>query len=123
MSYSYKEELRKDIMDYVEENGIDIVHGDSDDIREQLYDDLFTEDSVTGNASGSYFCNAWKAREAVFGDENAEDYIRELISDYGLDAGTIAEHFMDWEYWDVSIRCYLLGEVIDDILTDYCEGE
>ena len=111
MDYDYRQAIEDDIREYLQDH-----EGRSyDDLR----DDLFTEDSVTGNASGSYWCNAYKAKECVLGDPNAEDYIRELISEYGMDAETIAEHFMDWEYWDVSIRCYLLdgilGEVLDEL--------
>ena len=38
---------------------------DPDDIYEELNDDLFVSDSVTGYASGSYTFNTWKARENV----------------------------------------------------------
>lgn len=51
-------------------------------------------------------------------DSNAEDYIRELIGEYGLDSQTIADNFMNWEYWDVSIRCYLLGQCLEDALDE-----
>ena len=118
--YDYKEIITADVLSFIEDNYTDedLKEIDRDNLAEKLNDDLFVDDSVTGNASGSYFCNSWKAREAIFGDNNSEDYIRDLISDYGLEASTIAEHFMDWEYWDVSIRCYLLGECISDALDE-----
>lgn len=47
--YDYREVIKEDIKDYIRE------HYDSlDDVNEsQLYDELFIEDSVTGNASGA----------------------------------------------------------------------
>ena len=121
--YDYEEAVREDIRSYINDHYTDeeLKEKDFNDLRDILNDELFTEDSVTGNASGSYWCNSYKSRECVFGDGNAEDYIRELISEYGLDAETIAQHFMDWEYWDVSIRCYLLGRCIDDVLDEFAE--
>lgn len=116
MDYDYETAVREDIESYL--HGIRAGEYTQPTDRDDLYDTLFTEDSVTGNASGSYWCNAYKAKECVFGDSNAEDYIRELINEFGLSADEIANHFMDWEYWDVCIRIYLLGQVLDDVLDD-----
>lgn len=107
--YDYREAIENDIREWIKESG------ETFSDRDEIYDELFTNDSVTGNASGSYTCNAYKAREYVLGDDNAEDYIRELISEYCLDSETIASHLFDWEYWDVSIRCYLLSSVLYDM--------
>ena len=111
--YDYEEAVKQDIRDYIEENG-----WTNPIERDALYEELWTADSVTGNGSGSYTFSAAEARETIFSDDNAEDYIRNLIDEFGLDAKTIAEHFMDWEYWDVSIRCYLLGQCLDDVLDE-----
>ena len=118
--YDYEEAVKNDVLDYIRENWDeeDLAAWSRDDMEEKLNDTLFTEDSVTGNASGSYWCNASKAKECIMEDDNAEDYIRNLISEYGLDSQTIADNFMNWEYWDVSIRCYLLGECISDALDE-----
>lgn len=75
---------------------------------DDVYDELWIDDSVTGNGSGSYFFNSADAREclqdAIF-DEN----IRRLVNDY-------SDNF-DWNYYlnhpeslDVIIRCLMLGE-------------
>ena len=115
----YMEQMTEDIKTYIQENGIDTT--DRDAAAERLQDELFTADSVTGNGSGSYTFSTEKAKENVLGDPDAEDYIRELIADWCLDEKTLAQHLFDWEYWDVSIRCYLLPQAIDaalDELTD-----
>ena len=116
MTYDYETSVRDAIASYL--SNIRAGEYDAPTDRDDLYDTLFTEDSVTGNASGSYWCNASKAKECIMGDANAEDYIREVISEFSLESNEIATHFMDWEYWDVCIRIYLLGQVLDDVLDD-----
>ena len=64
--YDYLEQVTADVQDYVEQE-IDLTEwaGDRDGLEEKLNDDLWACDNVTGNASGSYYCNAWKAEEAL----------------------------------------------------------
>lgn len=42
-----------------------LVPVDLEDYAERLSNALWIDDSVTGNASGSYFCNAYRAEEAL----------------------------------------------------------
>ena len=90
---------------------------DRDGLEEHLNDTLFCEDSITGNGSGSYFCNAWKAREAVL-DNMA--LCTEALEMFDTPKNAIAEHFLkqDWEYFDVTIRCYMLGAAICTVLDE-----
>ena len=104
MYYDYKDEMKADIKRYVD--------GNTYESREELEDELWIADDVTGNGSGSYWMNREKAREALHGDSNADQYAKDLIREYGLDAKTIVDHLDDPEYWDVSIRCWLLGDVL-----------
>jgi hypothetical protein len=48
------------------------------------------------------------------------DYIRDLCSEFGVEAKDVAEHFLneDYEWFDVSIRCYLLGQAIAQALEE-----
>lgn len=55
--YDYKENIKNDIKSYIVDNDIDVNSDDFD--QNELYDNLFCEDSVTGNASGSYTFNTW----------------------------------------------------------------
>lgn len=84
---------------------------DPDVIYQGLYDDFLTSDDVTGSASGSYTFNRWRAKENVNG---AEDVLKEACRDFGC-MDLLGEKFIDeeWEWMDVTIRCYLLGEAID----------
>ena len=110
--YDYRAAIREDIRDYIREN-IDLAEfPDLDALYERLTDDLWVCDSVTGNASGSYFCNAYRAEEALAHNwdlltEAAEEL---CCSDIVLTRGA--------EFADVTIRCYLLGECIAAVLDD-----
>lgn len=112
----YREEMAQDIRDYINEN-IDLEEYTREDLEEKLNDDLWIEDSVTGNASGSYTFNSYEAREKVL--ENP-DLVKEMINEFCIDAQTVGEKFLneEWEWFDVSIRCYLLGECIGTVLDD-----
>lgn len=64
--YNYYGAVEHGVLDYIHEN---LSSGDwqnnRDGLEEHLSEVLWAEDSVTGNASGSYWCNAWKAEEAL----------------------------------------------------------
>lgn len=120
MFYDYLEAVKDDVKEYIR-NEVNVGdYSDRDEMGERLYDTLFCEDSVTGNASGSYTFNSHKAKEYIEGDPEAYYYIRELVSEYGMDAETVADKFLneEWEYWDVSIRCYLLYQAVDKALEE-----
>lgn len=114
MAYNYLEAIKDDVIDYINENiNMDEIE-DRDELEQQLNDDLWAEDSVTGNGSGSYTFDRSKSYQNVQGDPDAMDYIRDLVKEFDVDNATVAEKFLDedYEYWDVSIRCYLLGQAI-----------
>lgn len=119
--YNYYLAMNDDIRDYIRENyteeEIREKLEDRDEWETELNDDLWTEDSVTGNASGSYTFNRWKARENVI--ENL-DLLSETLHEFGEDGETIARLFLneEWENFDVKIRCYILGSVIYQVLDE-----
>lgn len=116
--YDYLEQVTADVRDYVEQE-IDLTEwaGDRDGLEEKLSDDLWTCDSVTGNASGSYTFNRVQAQIYVL---DGMDELQEAVNEFGIDSETIGEKFLesDWEYFDVTIRCYLLGQAITAVLDD-----
>lgn len=114
--YEYLLEIKEDLRNkYLIEN-----NGDFEKDYNTIYDECFVDDSITGNASGSYYCNSYKASEAIRG---AEDVLQEALVEFGCDAETIAKHMFDYEYLDCTIRCYLLGEAIEDFLNELEEGD
>lgn len=117
--YNYFVEMEKDILDYIMDNytpkeQIEKLE-DVDAWRDELEEACWVEDSITGNASGSYTFNRYKAKEYVM--ENL-DLLRDALECYDVDPKTIGDKFLDedWEYFDVTIRCYMLGHMIDNVI-------
>lgn len=111
----YKEEIENSINEWIEENEKEIPWWKikvEDDLRDYLEEELWDEDSVTGNASGSYTFSNYEAEENV---AHCWNLIEEVAECYGL----IPKVSSTWEYgaewWDVSIRCYLLSEVLSEM--------
>ena len=117
-NYNYMDAMKQDIKAYLEDEfEYRYSEMDHDELEQELYDDLWINDSVTGNASGSYtFCRA-TAKEYVI--DNME-ICKEAIDEFCVDANTVADKFLseDWEYFDVTIRCYLLGSAIAEVLDE-----
>ena len=107
--YDYREAVRKDILEYLREYGHDYDGLSREDVEETLYDTLWVEDSVTGNGSGSYTFNTNKAEEYLCGNW---DLIQEIVDEFDIDMRKGPE------YIDVSIRCYLLGEELNNALDE-----
>ena len=117
MKYDYMEAMKSDIMDYIRNDVNTSEYADRDELDAFLNDELWTVDRVTGNGSGSYTFNRCKAEEYV--NDNS-DLLREALQEFCVEAETIAEKFLDadYEYFDVTIRCYLLGQAISEALDD-----
>lgn len=101
----YQNEVKSDAMEAIKEN---IGYCDT---WEDMYDSLFVDDSVTGNGSGSYYCNSYKAAEAVSGiifDSDAVDEFKAL----GYDGIPTEEGA---ETCDVIARCICLGLVSGEL--------
>lgn len=117
MSYNYMNAMAEDIRDYITENiNREDYTEDRDGLEEYLNDTLWTEDSVTGNASGSYTSNRETAKEYVLDNT---DLLKEAYTEFGQKeniADVICNE--DWESADVTIRCYLLGQAIAEVLDD-----
>ena len=112
--YDYMEHMTADVIDAIRERYTpdeirEHLDNDRDDFAQELNDDLWTDDSVTGNASGSYYCNAWRAEDAI---AHNWDLIADMIDEF--DAADVLRKGP--EAIDVSIRCYLLGQAIDAAL-------
>ena len=106
--YDYREAMKEDIRNYINENSSEVFE-DADEIYERFYDDMWIADSITGNASGSYTFNTWKAEENIC---HNMDLVSEAFADFGLKAESGA---FDAEYLDVTIRCYLLSECLYEV--------
>lgn len=114
--YNYRRAMKEDIYDYIRE-GIDLDdwRGKRCELEKALNDQLWITDSVTGNASGSYFFSTWKAEEAT---AHNWDLLEDALHEFG---GTENPIEMGAEWCDVTIRCYLLAECIANVLDDLAD--
>ena len=113
MRYNYLENMKEDILQYVKEN-YNTEDYTKEDMETRLYDELWDEDSVTGNASGSYTFNSWKAQDNLTGNY---DLLVDAYKEFGYDTINI-EELDNYEKHDVTIRCYLLGEAISETMKE-----
>ena len=117
MSCEYRWEVENDIKQYIDDNyeveDLKARIRSGELILDELYDEMWTADSVTGNGSGSYTFNRWQAEENL---SHNWSYIIDCAEYFGYQP-IISE---DWEYgaewWDVAIRCMILSEVFSEVM-------
>lgn len=116
--YDYREAMTEDVKEWIKEN-IDLTEWteDREGLEQQLNDDLWTEDSITGNASGSYYCNSYKAEESIAHNWNL---LNEALDEFGQNDINVIKKGAEWA--DVTIRCYLLWSVISEVLDELEEN-
>ena len=108
--YDYYKAVKEDAIDAIIEgvnwNGVEYLEDE-----DKIYDDLWIDDGVTGNGSGSYTFSSWKAEENVC---HNLDLLGEALSEFGCDG----REMNDGEWADVTIRCYVLGQVIGEAIEE-----
>lgn len=116
--YDYREAMTEDIKEWIKEN-IDLTEWteDREGLEQQLNDDLWIEDSITGNASGSYYCNSYNAEESI---AHNWDLLNEALDEFGQNNINVIKKGAEWA--DVTIRCYLLESVISNVLDEMEEN-
>ena len=112
MIYDYLEAEKNDALDYIKENIDFSSFEDIEELEEELNEELWAEDSVTGNASGSYTYNRCLAEEYIV---HNLDLLGEALENFGCDASSIKKGA---EWCDVTIRCYLLSSAISEALKE-----
>ena len=105
MGYSYNDYYNEVLADAT---AAMVDYGDEYTDFQEFYDALWTDDSVTGNGSGSYFFNSAKARDAI-SDFIWSDEFAEMCAEFDETINGCMK--MGPEGVDVSIRCWMLGQV------------
>lgn len=97
--YDYRKAVEADVRSAFEERGVTkrLDPGELD----ELYDELYDDDAVTGNGSGSYTFSTWGAEENL--SHNSE-ILKEALDELGAAVNVLE----DPEGCDVLIRCHLL---------------
>lgn len=119
--YDYRSEVYNDVINWLKNENTHLFPQDYDDaanFADAINEELWADDSVTGNGSGSYWFNAWKAASAL---AHNYDLLDEAMEDFGSDKDI--DCFDTYEAHDVTIRCYLLHGAIDDALDNMYDEE
>lgn len=114
--YNYRKSITEDcveaIHEYIEYHK-DELHGmTKSELEEKMYDEFFVNDSVTGNASGSYTFSTSEAEQNLAGNW---DLAAEAMSEFGCKENPF-EKGAEWV--DVTIRCYLLSECLSKAMSE-----
>ena len=116
--YNYYEAINNDVRRAIRDNyDLNEWRDDREGLEERLNDDLWTDDAVTGNASGSYTFSGCKAMRYV---TDNMDLLADAAADFGASYEDVGRRLLsgEWEWFDVLIRCYLLSGAISDVLDD-----
>ena len=105
--YNYLENVTNDAKQAILENLKYWNFTNREELEEVANDELWCNDAVTGNASGSYTFSTWQAEENLC---HNMDELEEACDEFGQDIGEAVKQGA--EYCDVTIRCYLLGQAI-----------
>lgn len=104
MKYNYYKAMKEDVKNYLEENKLQL----NEDSYNDIYDEMFMCDEITGNASGSYTFSTYQAEENIC---HNMDLLQEACKEF------CCEPKIDNAEWcDVTIRCYLLGQVLSEMM-------
>lgn len=116
MSYNYLEAVCDDVREVILVSWADrfAKFKTLDELREALYNELWSLDRVTGKASGSYTFSPWKAEEYLAHNWGV---LEEACVAFGADMGEVVKKGA--ENADVLIRCYYLDRAIDKVLPDF----
>ena len=108
--YDYRAAIIADIKSAIKSGEYDLTQYDSrEEAEEDLNDKMWVDDSITGNASGSYTFSRYRAEEYIC---HNSALLFEALDEFGVEIPREAEAA------DVTIRCYLLGECIAAALDD-----
>ena len=111
--YNYEEAVKNDVIEYIKTETNIQDYASENQLVNYLNDALWIEDSVTGNASGSYTFNTYEAEENL---SHNLDLLHEALREYGVDYEKALESGP--EYCDVVIRCYLLPKAIQEAVDE-----
>ena len=119
MRYDYRNAMIEDIKTYIFDEHIHDIKEllENGEAYEILHDEMWAADSVTGNGSGSYTFSRYQAEENLNGNLAL---MVEAFREFDC-CGQLVDYLADenFEAVDVTIRCYLLSDVLTDVLNDY----
>ena len=121
MNYQeYRDQIFNDTIDYIKDAEYLINFSDPDpnyQWGEREFQEIMDEAelSVTGNDNGSYYCNSYKAKEALKDAVFDPDILEALDEDYMKDAFWRYLKEEDYESADVIVRCAIFYQIYGDV--------
>ena len=113
--YDYREAIKSEMIDFLNwesEYGELGPYDSPDEMYDNLYERMMDYDSITGNESGQYCSSEWEAEECLC---HNIDLLKDAFDCYGYSTDYL-EKGAQW--CDVIVRCYLVGEVLSEVLAD-----
>lgn len=117
--YDYYIEVTNDIKNWLDFNDFDLSQfEDRDEAADFLNDNLWAEDSITGNGPYGY------ANESLSEEYLCHnlDLVFEACNCFDVNWTLLLSHYKEGNlarYLDCTIRCYLLSTTIDKVLEEY----
>ena len=112
--YFYKLEMVDELESMIKDSDIDFTGKNRGEAFEELQDLAFDRD-LTGNRTGSYWCNELKAERALLGNY---DLVQDALDDFGMESVDSPE-LISGEHLDVLVREHLLPQVINEVLDNH----
>ena len=109
--YFYKLEMVDELESMIKDSDIDFTGKNRGEAYEALQDLAFDRD-MTGNRTGSYWCNELKAERALLGNF---DLVQVALDEFGMESISSPE-LVSGEHLDILVREHLLPQIIDDVL-------
>jgi len=108
----YYEAVRADVEEWLDNNEEKCLHM----TKEQIEEEVMNSDEITGNMTGSYFCNSGEARDCVLSD------LPTVAFAYGefCDAERFLQDVRDgaWETLDVIARCCMAPYAFYEVFSE-----
>ena len=129
MNTNYLEDVKADVRELLDNerewygvNSADFQNSCYTEYESWLNDVLFCKDSITGNASGSYYCNKYKAQEMLGANLSI---IGDMLYDGFIDKDSVASYFENdnFEALDVCARCFVLPQAISEVLAENADNK
>lgn len=121
--YNYKEEVKRGVEIWIRDNWNFDPAEDYEDVRIELSDEMWVDDNITGNGKDFY-----ASEEDCFNYLSGNfDLLYEAAQEFCMDDDINSlihhyEHKSLAQYFDCTIRCYLLDECIAEVLEELYAG-
>ena len=112
MEYDYLGAVEDDVKEYIKDEVNFADYETMEELEQFLNDELFINDNVTGNGSGSYTFDKWEAEENLC---HNMDLLADALEEFDCDRDYLKRGA---EACDVTIRCYLLSQAISEVLEE-----